>query len=218
MTRLNRWNLILPLAHFTIAVCLWLYIPFQFGNRMLETMKLSPDQVFGRNLDLSPQAFEWYFPPPAGRTLYAVNFPAYVLSRQLQKAVAWRIVPALQFTIQNPVRGLPILYTVGIREVTFFMAVCLIWWWVGTKIDEFGQKSRGQKILRPPRWPTAQLIAILLLSILLLRKSWLCLTSAASTTPERQIMTFGLIWPAALLVYFCLQLRSKLKHRKGSQP
>src|SRR3982074_1778367 len=98
--RLLRWKVALPLLQLALAVCLWLYMPFQFSREMVALMRLIPEQVVGRGLDLSVETIHLYSPPLAGRLLYAMNFPAYVLSNKVEDLVMWRTTPAFPFTIE----------------------------------------------------------------------------------------------------------------------
>ena len=205
--KLLRWKLVLPLLQFLLAVFLWLYVPFQFSREMIARMNLKPEQVAGRSLGLSAETTHLYFPPSAGRLLYAMNFPAYVLSNKVEDIVKWRTTPAFQFTINDSSRQPLALYNFGVRELTFFSGVCVLWFWVGVRVDRLKEVSRRFV----PRWRRiSEMIAALAVAILLLRACLPCLPPKSSAPPEHTIMTFGLIWPTLFLADFCLSLRHEL--------
>jgi len=199
--KLSRWMLVPPLAHLLLAVCLWLYIPFEFNRQMIS----------GRSFGLSAETIALHFPPPAGRLLYATNFPAYTLSNWVQHLIQWRTTPALQFTWEDSTTRLPMaLYNFGLRELTFFLGVCGLWLWVGASIDRSAPRYDTH-----PRWNRlAEMAAVLIVGMIL---SWQCIVGLRSAdSPVRTIATFGLIWPLVLFMKFFLSLRQELgSHRRS---
>jgi hypothetical protein len=203
--------LVLPLAQLLLAVCLWLYIPFQFNRQMISVMGLKPEQVVGRSLGLSSETIELHFPPPAGRLLYAMNFPAYILSNWVQDLIEWRTTPALQFSWQDSTTRLPMtLYNFGLRELTFFLGVCGLWFWVGASIDRFAPRYDTHH-----RWKRlAEMAAVLIVGVILL---WKCAVGLRSGNPPMHtIAAFGLIWPLVFFMKFFLSLRQELGGNRQS--
>jgi hypothetical protein len=205
MKKRSQWRFILPVLQLALAICLWLYTPFQFDNYMLRTMNLSPEQVRGRYLGISAEVHSWYYPPAAGRILYALNLPAHALSSDAFAFITKRIVtPGYQFEIQNEVRGLPMLYTVGVEQIMFAFGILALWFWIGNKIDSAVLKGSAVVKEAPKRsFRVVELIACAALSIYLLQTCLHCLLSPLCSPNWRQMMMFGLLWPLGFFALFC---------------
>jgi hypothetical protein len=178
-------------------------------------MNLSLEQTTGRILGLSTQAFDFYFPPLGGRVLYAMDFPAYEISDELQRFDLLRSAPDLRFTIEDKQRQLPVRYILGIRELTFFAGVFLLWFWVGFEADKFQETRQlgGQSPVRA--WQSVKLLLILALGVLLITRSVMCLSKANCGPPERVIVTLGLIWPALFFALFYFKLKHEIGRRRS---
>ncbi|MGA7512999.1 MAG: hypothetical protein WBG09_16850 [Candidatus Sulfotelmatobacter sp.] len=190
MDRKFRWKVVLPIIQLFLGVGLWLWTPLQFRSQMLARMHLSPQQMAGRSLALAPAAIDLHYPPPAGRLLCAVNYPAYVASNGVEQAIRRRQTPAYFFAIG------PYTYMIGARELAFFMGICALWIWVGIRIDELvssipSSPRRGATVPR-----VIEAVFAFALGTVLLRSCILYLTAINSTPPFRMIATFALVWPA----------------------
>lgn len=131
-----RWRLAIPLIQLGLGIGLWFFIPVQFHRRMLAFMHLSPQQMAGRSLALTPEAFARYYPPPAGRFLYAMNYPAYVASNGVEDAIRWRETPIYRFSVGS------YTYIIGASQTAFFLGICLLWFWVGSRVDQWRPSRR----------------------------------------------------------------------------
>ena len=135
------WKVALPILQLILAAALWLYIPIQFSRAMMARMNLKPEQIAGHSLDLPPEIIHLHYPPPVGRVLYAINFPAYVLSNKVEDVVRWRTTPMLQFAIRDSGGQIIGLYNFGTRELVFVVGLCFLWLWVGARIDRCARPS-----------------------------------------------------------------------------
>ena len=175
----------------------------QFQNRLMEARHLPPGSTVEAFQD-SPKFRNALFPPPIERLLYIVNLPAYVFSNGLADWAYSRSIPHLQWLYSWRVGAPPkvILYRLTIKEVGFLAGVILLWYWFGNKVDTFGRERHGmRRAIRPIWWWTEAMIA-LGIAITLLAVCFICIHAANCLASDRQIATFGLIWPAALLAYF----------------
>jgi hypothetical protein len=211
-----RWKFALPILQLIIAICVWLYIPFQFDREMRGRMGILPEQTPGRILGLSAQAFDFYFPPLAGRVLYAINFPAYEISNELQRFDLLRSAPNLRFTIEDKQTELPVRYILGIRELTFFAGVFLLWLWVGFEIDVFQQKGRHKGRPRASALQFVQPVIIFAVGTLLTIRSVRCLEHPNCAVPQRIIVAVGLIWPAISFMVVYFRLKHAIVRRRTS--
>jgi hypothetical protein len=71
----------------------------------------------------------------------------------------------------------------------FFVLVILLWYWVGSRIDE--PSKRGKK----------ELIAVAISAVLLLAECGALIWGERIPPHYRQIGMFGLIWPIFLFLY-----------------
>ncbi|HKI11093.1 MAG TPA: hypothetical protein VKA02_03185 [Candidatus Acidoferrum sp.] len=107
-----------------------------------------------------------------------------------------------------------ILHDVGIQETTFILVSLLVWYWVGSKIDRFTQHREATTSTKRKRFHIAEMPIALGFSVLLFRECFHFLLAPDCSPPERQIMTFGLIWPVLFLAYFCYMLLDRLRARR----
>lgn len=211
MTALTRWKLILPLLQFIFALMLWLYLPFQFESQITRAMKPSQTSSRQSSSGLAPEVRALFYPPPAGRVLYAINLPASLLSDQIESR-ANGSPPAWEFRFPaNDGKTLGLMYVVGIREILFFIGIILLWSWVGSKVDEYILARRGITIQRLRGLKIIEMVITAGLAAFLLVACFICIQPAKCFPPERQIMSFGLIWPVLLLAYFIFSLRQEFR-------
>ncbi len=178
---------------------------------MIRIMRLTPDQAVGRTLGVSPELHELYDPPIAGKALEIINLPAYFGSGWIQTRLEWTKTPAFQFTIEDRDRHVPMLYTVGVREITFAFGICVFWAWIGRIIERgrkppfegLGPHSRSLRLI--------EMIIVTTLAIVLLHGCARCIPSSLCPPPQRQVALVGLVWPVVLLVYLAFLGRKELR-------
>ncbi|HEV7520947.1 MAG TPA: hypothetical protein VGP89_07590 [Candidatus Angelobacter sp.] len=186
----TRLKFVLPLLQFLFALGLWLYMPSQLETEVVRAMKLPPGTPGQHSAGLPPEVRALFYPPPAGRVLYAVNLPAILLSSQLASHLngstpAWEFTPLAQDAKSQPAR-----YVVGIREIIFFAGVILIWLWVGSKIDEYILIRRGITIRRSRRLKATEMVVVVGMIAFLFVVCFICLQPAncsSSRTPDNEL-------------------------------
>lgn len=219
---LLQWKFILPTINVVAAVCMWLYIPFQFEKESTRVFNVErarhgkPAKApFGGHPAMVPEMFDMYFPPPIGRVLYSSNLPAYVLSNKAVLLAHYRPIPGWRFIWsvrgRNGVTLGEVTYDVSIGEVTFVVVLLFVWYWVGSKIDTFTRHGEATTRTKRKRFHIAEMPIALGLGVLLFRECLHFLLAPGCSPPERQIMTFGLIWPILFLGYFCYMLFDRLR-------
>jgi len=194
-----------------LAAALWLYIPIQFSRAMMARMNLKPEQIAGHSLDLPPEIIHLHYPPPVGRVLYAINFPAYVLSNKVEDVVRWRTTPMLQFAIRDSGGQIIGLYNFGTRELVFVVGLCFLWLWVGARIDRFARPS--SKATKKPVREWLNFLEVAAPVVIGAVLSWFCIVKLMSPNcapPGRTIISFGLLWPIAFFVDFFLRVRMQI--------
>lgn len=199
--KLLRWKIVLPVVQLALAVCLWLYSPFQLKKDILRDLPANHTGGIG----LESEALEHYRPPLAGQFLYVMNFPAYCLTIEAVHSYYVRTIPSFDFSFGNPLNRIG-GYFFGVREVVLFGGIFILWFWVGSKIDE--RRKRPAQV--PSRYLGLKLIeaAILIaLTVLTLYRSLTWLSVVNCPPPKRTIAEFGLVWPAIFLIYLFLSIR-----------
>jgi hypothetical protein len=139
-----------------------------------------------------------------------MNFPAYILSNDVEDLVSWRSMPGFQFTIMDSARQLPVLYNFGLRDVVFFLGVGVLWFWVGTKADMLAKVSLDAI---PRWWRVGEMVVVLALGIWFVHACGPCLPAKSCAPPVHTIMMFGLFWPILFFAAFCLSLKHELEFR-----
>ena len=134
------WAYALPTIQLILMIILSLYIPFQFEQKMVSL--LNPQRVqhgypplipFRAQLGLTGEVVGYNYPPPAGRALYAVNFPAYVISGALSQLLWSKGLRTPQWTYTW--RGAE--YSIGTENILFAIIALMLWYWIGKTIDDF---------------------------------------------------------------------------------
>ncbi len=112
--------------------------------------------------------------------------------------VPWWVRARVQVYREEP------LVLLEIEDFVFFLAVGVLWYWTGAKIDRL--LGRGQSI-KQSRTASAALAAmgfLFALGVGVLTMSYAMLTDA--DRPLKQLWPFGLVWSVMLLCYFFWRL------------
>jgi hypothetical protein len=210
-----RWTFLLPLLQVIIAVSLWLYTPFD----AVRTVERAFSLPRGAGIELSPEQVDLYDPPPMARVSYVTNFPGYVLSSLVANLFQARTMPARLFFIQDHGRNRTYEYSIDVRSASFFVFVCLLWAWVGSKLDLLIPRYRQQASpnigdLHPNALGLSELAALSGLSAVLVWESFRVIIPHNCTPPDRQIYGLGLIWPAVFVAYISLRVRQLWRVRE----
>jgi hypothetical protein len=196
-----RWRLVLPIVQLILTFACWFYEPIQYR-------KIA---VLGHNQDRWGYLGQSY-PAPVGRFSYIDNFPAYIYADAMSNLLYSRGMsfPAWRYEWHGGNEHAGFTYTVGLNEDIFFLGGFFLWYWVGGKIDGFIQKPHIGG--RPKRrvWQVIEMLVVLGTGAYLLFVCIIVLATPKISHPYRQIATFGLIWPVALLAYFCFRLWQEL--------
>jgi hypothetical protein len=205
------WRLILPTIQIIVTAACMVYDPIQYHNLALRAKQRTEESV------TSTRMFVELSPPPISRFSYVNSLPAFVVADLTDElATSFGIpTPAWRYTTLGSTPPWPVTYLIGIREISFLIAVALLWYWVGGKIESLKDKSWGS--VRPSSrvWQIVELVVVFLMGAYLLVMGVFLSIAPKVPPPYRQIATFGLIWPAVLLAYFVLCLRQEFRISPG---
>jgi hypothetical protein len=175
----------------------------------------------------------YLFPPFCGRVLYVLNLPSDMLTRRIVTPMLYHTSmwkqegrPTWEFTLPvadpEAVEPRRIIYAVQEGDVVFFTGVVLLWYWVGSRLDEYLHKRRGmnQSIGRTGRTVELVLVAAFAAGLaadciyrISVWKTWF-----PGVPPSARLMgEYGFIWVLGLAVYFWIgvgELRSASKLSK----
>ena len=178
-----KWSWVLCGGQILLAVVLLYYEPYEY----LETAERIQRETNSQNVRSSISFWERHWPPRAGVVLRAVNYPAMILS-----------VP-FDFGSHTP------LYSNGVRDIyfrdiTFLGWVGVVWYWIGTLIEN--RKQHVQFALKR-RWLweiicVAGLILAVIGGVVAVRR----VIEDNAIAPERWIFIFGVFWALLLFGYF----------------
>ena len=199
-----RWKVALPVLQLPLAVLCWLWGPIQYHKAAI----LSP----GRREDV----FDRLYPAPIERFRLVNNLPATVFANTVSQLIWSRgwATPARQFTWRggNPPRQYD--YQFGMEEAIFFAGVIALWYWVGDRIDEFIQRSRGGDKPRRKIWRIIEMVIVFAFGASFLVGLLIVAARHPRTMPpQRQMLAFSIVRPIALLTYFYFSLRREVQKR-----
>jgi hypothetical protein len=211
-----RWKFLLPLVQLPLAMGLWLYIPVQLKMDLLRAMHLPSEHPYRLRTHAAPEAKEFFSPPACGRVLYVMNFPVDSVTRQViipfgRHIALWKGSPLPEWEFTLPVTDTEaleprkIFYPIHPDEIVFFGGLILLWYWVGSRIDEFLDRRRGVNRPRRKVFRIIELTVILSLVALSVFNSYRLIVY--EYPHYRQVGIFGLIWPALLLAYCWFAVR-----------
>jgi hypothetical protein len=218
----------LPLIQVMVGLSLWLYMPVQFRKEILELQHRPTEHPFRYEISsLAPEEKNYLYPPLSGRALYVVNLPAdFVRRRIIDPIIAHRADlmqnggPTWDFAlpIEDPKALEPkkILYSIKEGDIAFFLGVILVWYWAGSRIDEYSRAGGGIHRHRRKASRITELVLVGMTCLLLLAD---CITLIEYSPilydkvlpSNRLIGECGLIWPVALLIYLWLGIKRELR-------
>jgi hypothetical protein len=213
------WRLLLSVLQLVIAIACWFYGPIQFQDRLMRARHLPPGNT-ARYFQDNVEFLDRMSPPPIERFLDVTNLPAYGLANELRDLIYRFRVPGLgweySWQLGEPPRAIE--YIIGIREVAFLAGVILLWYWVGAQIDRFIRERRGTAKPKEKIWRITEMVIVFGMAVPLLVVCLLCIQAPKCLPPNRQIATFGLIWPAAFLTYFSFNLWKEFRGGRNVHP
>jgi hypothetical protein len=108
-----RWRIVLSIVNLLMAIG-------------LSGLALNEYRAFCREHPHSDTIVPYM--PISQQIVYCLNAPSYVVTNIVGNATAWKW--QTEYVLNNV-------------RVSFLVALCLFWWWVGWHLDEYQAKSRG---------------------------------------------------------------------------
>jgi len=196
-----RWKVVLPALQLPLAILCWLGGSIQYHKAAIQSS------------DRNQHALDRLYPAPVERFRLVSNLPAAVFAETVSQQIWSRglAIPARQFTWRGGNPAWQYEYQFGMEEAIFFASVIALWYWVGDRIDEFIQRSRGGGKPRRKIWRITEMVVVFGLGAFFSVFILMYIGKPKVMPPARQMLAFSIIWPIALLTYFCICLRREFR-------
>ena len=188
------WKYFLPVAQLLLALFGSVYGPRQYKAELVA------NRVSGDNNVL--EYFFQHYPATVERISSGINFPAMVLAfpfRDSHSVIYERSIGQL-------------LIWISPKEISFFVAILVFWYWVGSKLDRRKDGRTRDSSARITK--VAELVCVFTFAVLTAAYAIQLITS--EWMPYRQIGMFGIPWSLVLLSYFGWSLRRQWNSHKLS--
>ena len=226
MRRMRRLTVLLPVAQVTLAILLRLGTPYYaWLVEWPETLRLAGGDTSALLKGRSGIDWEELMSTiPVG-----LNLPAYLLDTSVA-TTGWNTrLPYWRFSLPNPGEYGPrrFVHGWGLTELLYFGGIMVIWYWVGTRIEELVDRRRG--VIKPRRKAVTifEMVVALASALYLFRaclEAILLYSEFSGRVPVdyidlsirwgRQAMIIGLLWPAGLLAHFFFRLHDLTQERR----
>ncbi len=190
MTR-SQFCWLVAVLQTALAVCLWWYAPSQ----IVAAQQGMHDRYPNQSIELGPDFYRRNVPAPAERVSLALNYPAAILAGPLNILFP-RPLYETRLRLLSP------------KDLAFFGWTGVLWFWLTSKL--YRSRSTPTRLRMSRSLRLSGIVFGLIFALFMGAIGFETLANRLSTTPERQVAPFGLLWSIGFTVYFGWKLRLEL--------